>query len=170
MALPKEIKVKEGKKELIRLMKKSKPLFIPRVRMLLEINKSDKPLSKMALADRVGVDPNSIQTWRKHYGEGGLEKMLSHKMNASRPSVFSRDEHDAIKVKLKNPTNGLQGYKELQEWLEKKFDRKVRYNTLLKYCVANFGSKVKVARKSHINKDGEKVFALKKTLVASAVK
>lgn len=170
MALPKEIRVKETVKELRGLIKKSKALFRPRLRMLIEIKKNNGPLSKIALADKVGANPNSIQTWRKNYEKGGLETMLSHKMNASRPSVFSKEEHDAMDAKLKDPENGLCGYKELQEWLEGEFGTKHKYNTLFKYCVANFGTKIKVARKSHVNKDGEKVLALKKTLAVSAGK
>ena len=35
---------------------------------------------------------------------------------------------------------------------------------MLKYCMRNFGSSVKVARKSHVKKDEQAVNAFKKTL------
>ena len=46
---------------------------------------------------------------------------------------------------------------------EKEFKKELKYNTILKYAVKNFGSKVKVARKSHVKKDGESVITFKKT-------
>jgi hypothetical protein len=56
------------------------------------------------------------------------------------------------------------------DWIEKEFNKQVKYNTLLKYSIKNFGSKVKVARKSHVKKDEEAVSAFKKTSVKSVKK
>lgn len=53
-------------------------------------------------------------------------------------------------------------------WIENEFKKQIKYNTLLKYSIKNFGSKVKVARKSHIKKDEDAVDAFKKTSVKSA--
>jgi len=71
---------------------------------------------------------------------------------------------------LKDPTNGLRGYVELLRWVEHEFKKQINYNTLLKYSVKNFGSKIKVARKSHINKNDEAVATFKKTSVKSVKK
>ena len=60
--------------------------------------------------------------------------------------------------------NGLRGYTELLNWIEQEFGKDVKYNTLLKYCIRKFGSKVKVARKSHVKKDDQAAEAFKKTL------
>ena len=76
----------------------------------------------------------------------------------------------AIEKKLKDPKNGLRGYVELQAWIEQEFKKQVKYNTLLKYSIKNFGSKVKVARKSHIKKDEMAVDTFKKTSVKSVRK
>lgn len=57
---------------------------------------------------------------------------------------------------------------ELLDWIKNEFKKEIKYNTLLKYSIKNFGSKVKVARKSHIKKDEEAVKAFKKTSVKSA--
>ena len=46
----------------------------------------------------------------------------------------------------------------------------VAYNTLVKYCVKNFGSKVKVARKYHAKKDPARVDTFKKTSLKSVKK
>ena len=71
---------------------------------------------------------------------------------------------------MKDPKNGLAGYTELQQWIEKEFNKEVKYNTILKYAMRNFGSSVKVARKSHVKKDLEAVSAFKKTSLKSVKK
>ena len=171
MALPKNIKVKETMAELKTLLKRASPLIAPRIRMLIEIKKTESTgISKISLASLVGVDPNSVQTWRTLYLNKGIEGILMHKKTGFRPSVFTKDEHASIEKKLKDPKNGLRGYVELLDWIEKEFKKQIKYNTLLKYSIKNFGSKVKVARKSHIKKDEEAVSTFKKTSAKSAKK
>jgi len=65
---------------------------------------------------------------------------------------------------LNDPKNGLAGYIELKQWIATEFNKDIKYNTILKYAMKNFGSSVKVARKSHVNKDEEAVNTFKKTL------
>ena len=111
------------------------------------------------------MNHNSVQTWRKVYENGGIEELTKHQKNGFKPSVFTLNEHDQIEKKLNDPKNGLRGYVELLDWVESEFKKEVKYNTLLNYSIKNFGSKVKVARKSHINKDVKTVEAFKKTSV-----
>lgn len=167
MSLPKGVIVKESIKELKRLQKVSKPLFIPRLRMLQVIKDSKKPLSKTALSKLVGVNHNSIQKWRSMYLEGGLEGLLAHKTTASAPFMFTKDERERIYNKLSDPKSGIRGYKELLIWVEQQLGKTVKYNSLMVFCRNQFGTKIKVARKSHIKKDDKAVEAFKKTLVIS---
>jgi len=165
------ITVEESLVKLKHLLKKAKPLISPRLRMLIELKKQEgQGISKRDLAELIGVNHNSIQTWRNMYVEGGLEQLCSHRKTGFRPSVFNKDEHNAIKEKLNNPVNGLRGYKELLTWIETDLSKEVKYNTLLKYCIRNFGSSVKVARKSHIKKDAEAVETFKKTSIKTVPK
>jgi len=171
MAQPKIITVKETFSELKALLKKASPLIAPRIRTIIEIKKYEKEgISRRVLASIIGVDPNSIQTWRTLYCVGGIEAILKHNKKGFKASVFTKEEHLSIEKKLKDPKNGLRGYVELLDWVEKEFNKHIKYNTLLKYSIKNFGSKVKVARKSHINKDEEAVKTFKKNLVKSAKK
>jgi len=171
MALPKIIQVKESETELNALVKKASNLIRPRIRMLIEMKRHQKMgISKRDLAEIVGVNHNSIQTWRTMYEQGGITDLCSHKKIGFRPSVFTKEEHTVIEDKLKDPKNGLRGYTELLNWIEDELGKDVKYNTLLKYCIRNFGSRVKVARKSHIQKDEQAVEAFKKTLHKSAAK
>ena len=166
MSAPKKVIVKESISELKALLKKSGCLIAPRIRMLIEIKKNEQAgISKRELADILGVNHNSVQTWRGLYLSGGIELLCSHKKTGFRPSVISKEEHLVIKSLLNNPANGLRGYNELMIYLEKEFNKKIKYNTLLKYCIKNFKSSVKVARKTHVKKDIDAVNTFKKTLL-----
>ncbi|HPT40736.1 MAG TPA: winged helix-turn-helix domain-containing protein [Candidatus Paceibacterota bacterium] len=171
MSAPKNVQVKENIKYLRTLLKLSSEFLRPRIIMLIEIKKSEGTgISKRALAELVGVNPNSIQTWRSLYISGGITLLLSHKKIGYKPSLITAEEREAIDQKLKDPKNGLRGYTELMRWIEQEYQKSIHYNTLYKYCVRNFGSSVKVARKSHVKKDPEAVETLKKTSQISASK
>lgn len=164
MSRAKQLFVKERVTELKRLLVDRSVTISNRIRMLILIkNNEGVSFSKQALGKMLGVSSSSIQLWRKMYEEGGLRLLLEDKRVGFKPSLISREEHKKIEEKLHNPTNGLRGYVELQEWISREFDKEIKYNTLLKYCGRNFGSKSKVARKSHIKKDLQAVEDLKKT-------
>jgi hypothetical protein len=88
---------------------------------------------------------------------------MHHQKTGFKPSVFDASEHQKLESKLNNPQNGLKGYVELKDWIEKETGKIFNYNTLLYYCIRNFKSSVKVARKSHNKKDQNEVDAFKKT-------
>lgn len=172
MASPKSIQVKESIKELKQLLKKTPRLIMPRIRMLIEIKKHETTggISKRNLADMIDVNHNSVQTWRTLYSEGGISKLTNYIKNEGRPTILSKEEHKAIEEKLNDSKNGLRGYVELLDWVENTFKKQIKYNTLLKYANREFGASVKVARKSHVNKDIEVVSTFKKTSLKSAKK
>jgi transposase len=172
MSSPKFIKVQETVLELKKLLKSSPRLIFPRIRMLLEIKKHEElgGISKRNLAEAIGVNHNSIQTWRTLYAQGGIKQLIKYTKNEGRPTILSDEEHNAIKSKLNDSKNGLRGYVELLDWVENTFKKEIKYNTLLKYTNREFGASVKVARKSHVKKDPEAVSAFKKTSRKSAKK
>lgn len=172
MSSPKSIQVKESVTELKKMLKTSPRLVFPRIRMLIEIKKHENTggISKRDLADAIGVNHNSIQTWRTTYLKGGIDALVSYKKSEGRPTVFTTEEHEAIKLKLNDYNNGLRGYIELLEWVNMTFKKEIKYNTLLKYTNREFGASVKVARKSHVKKDPEAVATFKKTSDRSAKK
>ena len=76
-------------------------------------------------------------------------------------------DFNKLKVKLNDPKNGIQGYTELLEWVKSDLLKDVKYITLLKYAQRKFGTKVKVARKSHVKKDDTLANNFKKTSVTN---
>lgn len=164
MAHAKIIVIKESEKEINKLLKQSIPFIGQRLRVLLIMKQNETTgISRREVAKLAGVDPNSVQNWRKLYLTEGIEGLMKHQKTGFKPSVFTPIEHDMLEAKLNNPENGIQGYVELKDWIEKETGKVFNYNTLLFYCIRNFKSSVKVARKSHVNKDENKVDVFKKT-------
>lgn len=171
MASPKTFIIKETLTELKQLLKKVSPFIAPRLRTLIEFKKHEETgISKRYVAGIVCANHNSVQKWRSLYIRYGINALLTHNKTGFKPSKFTKEEHQIIMTRLNDPENGLRGYVELLEWVEKEFNKQIKYNTLLKYCKRNFGSKVKVARKSHIRKDPQAVETFKKTSVKSVKK
>jgi Transposase and inactivated derivatives len=164
MSKAKQLVIKESVSELKQLLNRRSVTISSRIRMLIAIKNSEsESLSKRKLGELLGVSSSSIQIWRKLYEEGGLSLLLEDKRIGFKPSIINKEEHEKIKEILNNPTNGLRGYVELQDYIDKEFGKSIKYNTLLKYCGKHFESKSKVARKSHIKKDPQAVEDLKKT-------
>ena len=171
MAHAKVIIIKETEKEIKSLLKKSTPFIAQRIRVLLILKQHEKTgISKRDVSILAGVCSGSAQKWRTLYIRDGIDGLLKHNKIGFKPSVFTSAERLIIEEKLNNPENGLQGYVELKEWILKNLGKDVLYRTVVNYCVTNFHSSVKVARKSHINKDVNKVEDFKKTLDKSAKK
>ena len=163
--------IKETEKEIKNLLKDSIPFIGQRLRVLLILKQNEKTgISKREAAKLAMVDPNSVHKWRTLYINEGIEGLMKHQKKGFKPSVFNSVEHAMLETKLNNPQNGLQGYVELKDWIEKETGKTFNYNTLLYYCIRNFKSKVKVARKSHVKKDENQGISFKKTSEESAKK
>lgn len=168
MSIPKQLTIKESLKELKALQRGQGELLSKRIRVLIELKKHEKTgISKRDLSDITGINHNSITKWRKMYITGGVSALLVHGRVGFKKSLINELEHKAIEKKLKDPKNGIRGYIELQDWLNTKFNKDFKYITVVKYAQRHFGSKIKVARKSHVKKDEELVDTFKKSSVKS---
>ena len=165
MAHPFQITVKQTVAELRKLQRTCGELISKRLLMLIEIKKHEKTgISKRELSRITGINHNSIVKWRKLYTVSGIEPLLKHgRVGGFKKSVVSKEEHNKIAMKLNDPKNGIRGYTELLEWVNKELSKDMKYITLVKYAERHFGSKIKVARKSHVKKDQEAVATFKKT-------
>jgi len=171
MSNAKSLIVSESIKELSGLRKGSSDTQNKRLSMLIEIRREkDIALTKRDLAKRIGVDPNSITAWKKLYGQAGITALMADGRIGFKPSLVTAEVHKKIELKLKDPKNGIRGYVELQDWVKSELGMDLKYITLLKYTKKHFGSKIKVARKSHVKKDAEAVATFKKTLAKSVEK
>jgi transposase len=163
MANALSITIKESQQALRLLLKKAPPHHCPKIKMLIEIKRTDVALSKNELAHRLGVNHNSVQTWRSKYLIGGLNELLKDGRVGFKPSIITKAAHKKIAMKLNSPEAAFSSYKQLQAWVDKHIVGGINYNSLRHYVKRHFGAKLKVPRKSHINKDKEASAAFKKT-------
>lgn len=172
MALPLQITVQQTISELRQLQRSHGELIAKRMLMLIEIKKHQKTgISKRELSRITGINHNSIVKWRKLYNHSGIDPLLKHgRVGGFKKSVVSKEEHKKIAMKLNDPKNGIRGYTELLQWVNTELSKDMKYITLVKYAERHFGSKIKVARKSHVKKDDEAVATFKKTSLKSARK
>lgn len=162
MANALSLSIKETKQQLQALLKKQPASLRSRIVMLLTIKKSETPLSKKELAQLVGVNPNSIQSWRTLYRKKGINALLTHRRGGKRREVITPSAHKAIEKRLRSPEQAFGSFKELQEWVEKHYIKGIKYVTINAYVKRHFGAKLKVARKSHINKSEQAIADFKK--------
>jgi transposase len=164
MSSPKVFIIKESLSELIKIQKNSNPMIAKRVQSLVIFKQNELTgVSKREVAQAIGVNHNSIQTWRNLYISGGIELLIKHSKIGYKPSVITLEQEQALKEQMYNPENGFVGFVELLAWFDQKFGTQINYNTFKGYVVRKFNAKVKTARKVHLKKDQGKLDDFKKT-------
>jgi transposase len=161
MAHPLRLRIKETLPQLKGVLRKQPQHLRARIQMLI-LMKEGKAYSKRELADALGVNHNSVQTWRSAYKKGGLSALIRFERGGFKPSVIPAKVHRAIEKRLKSPTEAFHGFDQLRRWIEEHFIPAINYHTVNKYVKRHFGAKLKVARKSHIQKDEQAVRKFKK--------
>lgn len=171
MGYSKIFTIKESVAELKELKRKSSPIISKRLQALLVFKEYEKEgISKRTLADIIGVNHNSIQTWRSLYIKGGILGLMSHNNKGYKPSKINSNQEKELKKIVCNPENGFVGYIELQAWFNKKYKADIEYNTFRLFMIRKFQTKIKVARKYHAKKDQVAVDTFKKTSIKSVKK
>jgi transposase len=164
MSAAKIFKIKQSERELKKLMKSSHPMLAKRLHSLLIFKRHESiGISKRLVADEIGVNHNSVQTWRTLYINGGIKMLMSHSNIGYKPSKITDDQELALKEQLNNPMNGMAGFIELLDWFNKNFKTDLNYKTFHGFVVRKYKAKIKTARKSHIKKDAQAVETFKKT-------
>jgi transposase len=168
MSAPKTFKIKQSEGELKKLIKNSVPMIAKRLHALLIFKRNeDVGISKRLVAEEIGVDHNSVQTWRTLYIKGGIKLLMAHAKTGYKPSKITDEQELALKEQLNNPVNGMAGFVELLDWFNKNFKTELNYKTFHGFVVRKYKAKIKVARKSHIKKDVEAGETFKKTSSSS---
>jgi transposase len=171
MSAPKTFIIKESLVEIKKLQKASIPLIAKRLHALLVFKQNENSgISKREVAQIIGVNHNSVQTWRNLYISGGIELLIHHSNIGYKPSIITPEQQCAIKEQMYKHENGFVGFVELLAWFDEKFNTQTNYKTFHGFVVRNFKAKIKSARKVHIKKDVKAVALFKKTSVKNAKK
>jgi transposase len=165
MAILQQITVKESAEELSGLLKKSNEATRPRIKMLQAIINGITSTKDLGL--KLKANRNSISNWKKTYLDQGINGLLEEDRGGRRPAAISTKQKLQLQQRLSDPKGGFTSYKEAMEWINKTFDLQMEYHAVNKYLKRNFGTKLKVGRKTHINKDDNAAALFKKTITGA---
>lgn len=144
------ISVKEKLSEL-RTLQRQYPGKHKAIQMLILL-KQKGPLSKDDLAGMTGASTQSIHTWRTIYRKSGIEALLQENRGGHKKAAISGKIHQQLSKRLTDPKGGFRSFVEIQQWLQKEFGIEMEYHAVNKYVKRKFGARLKVSRKSHVQK------------------
>lgn len=85
--------IKQSMVQLRRLLGPSRPNRALPLSVLMVCKEHERTeISKKAIVQQVGCDPNRVQVWRCAYIEGRLGKVLSHAMSGDHSGLIGADE------------------------------------------------------------------------------
>ena len=155
------IVVKESVAELTKRIGNSTLSIKPRLKMLLAIANGVTATNELVLKTKSNRD--SIRNWKNTYREQGIEGLLTESRGGKRYGTINKEQKAKIEKKLADPKNGITSYKQATAWINNAFGLEMNYYAVNSYLKRNFGSKLKVGRKTHIIKDPNAEEAFKKT-------
>ena len=115
------------------------------------------------IANHLCIGYSTLKRWYRSYRINGLTAFLRVVPTGVRKSVVSKEIHEALKEKLNDSSNPLLGYWHAVLWIESTFNVSINYQTIRKYMIKHFKTKLKVPRKSHYKKDNQAIEAFLKT-------
>ena len=135
-----------------------------KLRLLSLILTKEKKFSRRVdLAEYLGVNIDTLNKWTKKYKVLGLEELLTINSGGTRREAVPKAIYKEIENKLNDSKNPLQGYTDAVSWIEQEFGYQIKYHTVRAFMIRNFGSKLKIPRKSHYKKDEVAFETFKKT-------
>jgi len=161
MAKALKIKIKESLTQLKEFQKTQRKNRV-RIQMLVLI-KEEKQQTKNGLAEALGVSNKSVHIWRTNYLKGGIELMLEDNRGGNKVAQITPAMSLHIAKRLSNPKEGFKSYIEAQQWINERFGLKMEYQAVNKFLKRTYQTKLKVPRKSHIDKDTTDEVVFKKT-------
>lgn len=161
MAKLQSITVKESVSELTKQIGNSAPAIKPRLKMLLAIANGVTATNELVLKTKSNRD--SIRNWKNTYRKEGIKGLLRESRGGKRYGTINNNQKAQIQKKLSDPKNGITSYKQATAWINNTFGLAMNYHAVNIYLKRNFGSKLKVGRKTHVNKDPDAEDAFKKT-------
>jgi transposase len=162
MAILQTITVKESKAELATLLQKSTVATKPRIKMLLAILEGITSTQELVIKTKANRD--SIRNWKNTYRNEGIEGLVGETRGRKQPGAIGPEEKLQLQRKLSDPKGGFTSYSQAMAWINKTFGLQMEYHAVNKYLKRNFGTKLKVGRKTHINKDDSAAALFKKTI------
>ena len=138
----------------------------PRIKLKIKsliIYKQYPEKRQQDIAGHLCIGYSTIKRWFKEYREHGFDSFITVKLGSPKKSVVPEQVHIALQEKVNNANDPLLGYWDAVRWVEAEFGIKIYYQTLRKYMMKHFKTKLKAPRKSHYQKDEQAIEAFLKT-------
>lgn len=156
-----EIKITQSIEELKKLLSKESNIKSrQRLNALIETKRQSQK-SRLELAQYLGIGKRTLETWLNIYKHEGLDGIVKVKPRRKGSSIINEEIHEALQQRVESKEAPFLGYWDAHQWVKEKFGIQISYYWLRRYLIDRFGTKVKSTRKSHINKDGQKVALFK---------
>jgi transposase len=162
MLQPLSVPVQQSISELRGLQKRHPQKY--KALQMLVLLKQQGNLSKDKLSLLLGSSDKSISIWRNQYLAGGIGELLIDKRGGKKPGKITTTVHKKLAERLANPKQGFRSFIEIQQWLEKEFAVAMQYHAVNKYVKRKFGARLKVSRKSHVQKSATDEVVFKKSI------
>lgn len=163
MASKKSLTVTESEETLKNLLRSCRDFQIQKRIKCLLLLKERRFSKRIELSDHLCIGYSSLKRWLHTYRDQGLDAFLCKNVSTGRPSVISSELNDALKEKVYSDTESFSSYLEVKEWVKKKHNQELPYQTLREYLIRNFRTKLKSPRKFHHKKAPQAIEAFKKT-------
>jgi transposase len=124
--------------------------------------KSGQVRQHQELSRRLGRDGSTISRWLQKYRRGGLSELLAKKNSSGKPWEIEGEMLEQLQVQLQQP-EGFKSYGEIQQWLEQRFGKTVKYKTVHKTVRYRLNAKLKAPRPQSAKQDEQAVSQFKKT-------
>jgi len=109
--------------------------------------------TRKAIAERLGVDRQTVARWFDRYRDGGLGYVLTPSTRGARPGqrTVPAPVLDALKARLDDPA-GFGGFHKVQLWLHDEYALDVPYKSVYTLVRYRLKAKLKVPRPEHPKK------------------
>ena len=135
----------------------------------LYLIKTKQSQSRIGIATLLGMGKKAVGNWLKRYEAEGLESMLTLRTHTNRAYSLSPDQEAQLIAKLSEPA-GFSSYGAIQSWLKETFGLDLPYPTVHKIVRYRLDAKLKVPRKSHVNKKNGAIETFREELECTLLK
>lgn len=163
MSRPSLTIVKESLPELKKLKSSQKQLKLEKRVECLILLKEGRFVSQKETAAYLGISLKTIDRWLRVYRQKGIDELIAPVKRDKPSKIFTEEIHNGLEAKLQDSRDPLLSYTHAQQWIRENYGVEVGYQWLWTYLKKNFKTKLKVPRKSHVNKDDQAADAFFKT-------
>ena len=116
-----------------------------------------------SLAKSLLISPSTLDKWLSIYRREGIDVLLKAKSRKRDSKFITSAIHKGLEQRLNDPENSFKGFWDAQQWIKDTYGVDVEYQLLWHYMTHKLDAKIKIPRRSNINKKPEAIAAFLKT-------